>query len=61
MQFEIETYIEDKTNKPMCFISSSEYTATEAEYRAENIEQISRAVALFLEDYYPDCIPKKGD
>lgn len=60
MQFEIETYISEKTGKPMCFICASD-GATGAEYPAENIEQIARAVALYLEDYYPDCIPKKGD
>lgn len=60
MIFEIETYISDKTNKPMCFICSRD-GASGAEYPAENIEQIARALALYLENYYPNCIPEKGD
>ena len=55
MQFEIETYKSDKTNKPMVFICSSD-GATGAEYPAGNIEQIALALTTYLENYYPDCI-----
>ena len=58
MQFEVETYLSEDTNKPMVFICSSD-GASGATYPAKDIEQIARALTLYLEDYYPECVPQK--
>ena len=60
MQFDIETYVSEKTYKPSVFIRRSKGIYGEEyfgkEYPAENIKEIAKALMCFLSMYYPDCV-----
>lgn len=58
MNFEFEIYVSEKTGKKMVYVSCDESSG--AEYSYETPEDIGKAIAFYLNTYYPEVVETAG-
>lgn len=58
MEFTVELFVSEKTGAKMVFIAAE--GASGAEYPYETAEDIGKAIASYLSNYYPEAVVTPG-